>query len=85
MRIQILSLHWLWVLALVASEEAPGLRQSSKERQHVIRRLYGPDNASVRKHVRLLEEKSERSQTGFLGDPNHKVPYENHPYERRRL
>jgi hypothetical protein len=60
------------------------LRQSNKKRQHVIRRLYGPENASVRKHVRLLEEQSERSQTGFLGDPNHKVPYENHPYERRR-
>jgi hypothetical protein len=28
-----------------------------------------------------LEERSSRSQTGFLGDPNHKVPYENHPYD----
>ena len=92
MRIQILSLQWLWLLtlvgaeeALVGAEEAPALRQSSPQRQHVIRRLYGPENASVRKHVRLLEEKSDRSQTGFLGDPNHKVPYENHPYERRSL
>jgi leishmanolysin-like peptidase len=29
-----------------------------------------------------LEEKSERSRTGFLGDPNHKVPYINHPYDK---
>ena len=51
-------------------------------RQSVIRRLYGPDNAHVRKNVRLLEEKPERSRTGFLGDPNHKVPYVNHPYDK---
>jgi hypothetical protein len=29
----------------------------------------------------MLEEKPQRSQTGFLGDANHKVPYENHPYD----
>jgi hypothetical protein len=93
MRIQKRTLQGLWIfqiLALVGSQEAPAVRQSNQQsknnqRQHVIRRVYGPENASVRKHVRLLEEKSERSQTGFLGDPNHIVPYENHPYERRRL
>ena len=52
------------------------------KRKSVIRRLYGPENAHVRKNVRLLEEKPQRSQTAFLGDPNHKVPYENHPYEK---
>lgn len=83
------------------SSAAGGLRNNNKQktdsstykRQSVIRRLYGPENGSVRKHVRLLEEQSQRSQTGFLGDPNHKVPYENHPYDpdsptfvgRRRL
>ena len=51
------------------------------KRQSVIRRLYGSENGEVRKHVRLLEEKSERSRTGFLGDPYHEVPYENHPYQ----
>lgn len=67
-----------------------GLRASAGEnnnndreykRQSVIRRLYGPENGEVRKHVRLLEEKSERAKTGFLSDPNHEVPYENHPYQ----
>ena len=62
------------------------LRSSSstttKLRESVIRRLYGPQNGEVRKHVRLLEEKTQRSQTGFLGDPNHNVPYENHPYDK---
>lgn len=55
--------------------------QQSRPRESVIRRLYGPENGAVRKHVRLLEEQSYRSQTGFLGDPSHKVPYENHPYD----
>jgi len=51
-------------------------------RQSVIQRLYGPENGEVRKHVRLLEEKGERSRTGFLVDPDHIVPYENHPYQK---
>ena len=54
---------------------------TQRRQQSVTRRLYGPENGEVRKHVRLLEEKSDRSQTGFLGDPNHKVPYDNHPYD----
>jgi len=52
------------------------------KRQSVIRRLYGPENGEVRKHVRLLEENLERSRTGFMGNPDHEVPYENHPYQR---
>lgn len=56
-------------------------KQEENKRKSVVRRLYGPENGQVRKHVRLLEEKSQRSQTGFLGDPNHKVPYQNHPYD----
>jgi hypothetical protein len=57
-------------------------KQQQYKRQSVIRRLYGPENGDVRKHVRLLEEKSQRSQTGFLGDPNHYVEYKNHPYDK---
>ena len=56
--------------------------QREHKRQSVIRRLYGPENGEVRKHVRLLEENSERSRTGFLGDIEHEVPYENHPYQK---
>ena len=55
--------------------------QQARPRESVIRRLYGPENGAVRKHVRLLEEQSYRSRTGFLGDPSHKVPYDNHPYD----
>jgi len=47
----------------------------------VINRIY-KDNASVLKEVREVEERMERSKTGFNGDPNHIVPYENHPYDR---
>jgi hypothetical protein len=56
-------------------------KESSFPRTSVSRRLYGPENGQVRKHIRLLEEQSQRSQTGFLGDPNHKVPYYHHPYD----
>jgi hypothetical protein len=71
--------------ALTPFPESNNLRQSSQatkvKRQHVIRRLYGPENAQVRKNARLLEEQSIRSQTGFLGDFSHVVTYENHPYQ----
>lgn len=53
-------------------------------RQSVIRRLYGPENAHVRRSVRELEERSQRSKTGLLGDPYHKVPYHNHPYDKSK-
>jgi len=65
--------------ATASQQEEQQLLQ--RRRQSVTRRLYGPENGEVRKHVRLLEEKPDRSQTGFLGDPNHKVPYEDHPYD----
>jgi hypothetical protein len=64
------------------SSEEQKEQKWNKQRQSVIRRLYGPENGEVRKHVRLLEEKSQRSQTGFLSDPDHKVPYLNHPYDK---
>jgi hypothetical protein len=53
-------------------------------RESFTRRLYSPENAHVRKARRELEERPERSRTGFLGDPNHEVPYENHPYHKDR-
>ena len=55
---------------------------NEKKHQSVIRRLYGPENGEVRKHIRMIEERLERSRTGFLGDPNHEIPYENHPYQK---
>jgi len=60
------------------------LNGEGEERHHnqsVVRRIYGPKNGVVRKHIRLVEEKSERSRTGFMGDENHEVPYDNHPYQ----
>jgi len=72
-----------------SSNDSNGLRNNAGDsqerefrRQSVIRRIYGPENREVREHVRLLEEKSERSRTGFMGDPDHEVPYENHPYQK---
>ena len=55
---------------------------NEKQRQHVVRRLYGPENAHVRRNLQEIEDKSTYRTTGILGDPSHYVPYENHPYER---
>jgi leishmanolysin-like peptidase len=51
---------------------------------HIIRRLYGEENANVRREISRLEEQMERYQTGLPPDPHHIVPYKNHPFERRR-
>eukprot|EP00550_Attheya_septentrionalis_P006619 CAMPEP_0198291900 /NCGR_PEP_ID=MMETSP1449-20131203/9251_1 /TAXON_ID=420275 /ORGANISM="Attheya septentrionalis, Strain CCMP2084" /LENGTH=731 /DNA_ID=CAMNT_0043990585 /DNA_START=8 /DNA_END=2200 /DNA_ORIENTATION=+ len=51
-----------------------------ERREHFIRRIYGPENAKVRSAVRKLEESMERWQTG-LPNPDHVVPYENHPWD----
>ena len=53
---------------------------STWERMPVVRRLYGEENSHVRRNVAELEERMERYQTGLLMDPNHIVPYDNHPY-----
>lgn len=57
-------------------------QHSHNRQESVIRRMYGPENAQVRKYRREVEDRPERSRTGLLGDPNHKVPYENHPYDK---
>jgi hypothetical protein len=36
----------------------------------------------VRQAINEVEERMERSSTGVNGDPNHIVPYENHPYDK---
>jgi Leishmanolysin len=79
------------VVASSAVTEHPTLRNNIPEhapRQHIIRRLYGDENALVRRELNRIEERMSRSRTGFNADPNHIVPYENHPYDpeyRRRL
>jgi Leishmanolysin len=58
------------------------------DRQHVIRRVYGEENAAVRKTMNEIELRMSRYTTGFNADPNHTVPYENHPFDpefRRRM
>jgi hypothetical protein len=76
---------------LIQQKEEEEAQQYQQQKEHIrmplVRRLYGPDNAVVRRNVLELEERLERSQTGFLGNANHVVPYDNHPFEvmqRRR-
>ena len=59
-----------------------------KSREHIVRRLYGEDNASVRKEIRALEERIPRYRTGIPEDSDHIISYNNHPFDpsvRRRL
>ena len=56
--------------------------RSTYKREHVIRRLYGDDNAIVRKTMNEIELRMSRYSTGYNSDPNHIVPYENHPFDR---
>jgi len=67
---------------LRAANDGDNNEKREFKRQSVIRRLYGAENGEVRKHVRLLEENNDRFRTGYMGDPYHEVPYENHPYQK---
>lgn len=93
-------LHCLVSLAVIANAEEdgqlrnPNLRSSTRENEnpwkgeHIIRRLYGDDNALVRKEIRALEERIPRYRTGLPEDPDHIVPYKSHPFDpsvRRRM
>jgi hypothetical protein len=50
------------------------------KRQHVLHSIHG--NPAVRQAISDVEDRMERSSTGVNGDPNHIVPYENHPYDK---
>jgi len=49
----------------------------------VIRRLYGAENAAVREEISDMEERIPRYQTGLPSDPDHEVPYLDHPFDKR--
>lgn len=59
------------------------------KRQHVITRIYGKDNAEVRRNVQAVEDRTPgRSGDGLPVDPDHVVGYKDHPFDvarRRRL
>jgi len=73
------------------SDTLESLRGGAKQRRRTktFRRSNSPEAAAIRLQLREIEENLERSQTGFPADPNHKVPYENHPWDtkdgKRRL
>ncbi|EEC51060.1 predicted protein [Phaeodactylum tricornutum CCAP 1055/1] len=57
---------------------------SNRERMHVVRRLYGSHARDVRNVLDEVETRMQRYQTGFNVDPEHVVPYENHPFEEMK-
>eukprot|EP00547_Thalassionema_nitzschioides_P005367 CAMPEP_0194199872 /NCGR_PEP_ID=MMETSP0156-20130528/720_1 /TAXON_ID=33649 /ORGANISM="Thalassionema nitzschioides, Strain L26-B" /LENGTH=560 /DNA_ID=CAMNT_0038924817 /DNA_START=59 /DNA_END=1738 /DNA_ORIENTATION=+ len=58
-------------------------REKASERQHVIKRVYGPNNAITRKNIAEVEERMERYRTG-LNKHNHELEYETHPFDKTR-
>jgi len=56
-------------------------QQRSRRVKH-FRHSDTAEAAKLRSALREIEERSQRSQTGFHADPNHRVPYENHPFAR---
>ena len=66
-----------------ATSSSPGNAKAG--RMHPIRRLYGEDNASVRRELNKIEtESTDYWRTGIKGDPDHVVRYKNHPYAKNR-
>eukprot|EP00586_Coscinodiscus_wailesii_P000239 CAMPEP_0172481188 /NCGR_PEP_ID=MMETSP1066-20121228/6856_1 /TAXON_ID=671091 /ORGANISM="Coscinodiscus wailesii, Strain CCMP2513" /LENGTH=661 /DNA_ID=CAMNT_0013243219 /DNA_START=114 /DNA_END=2096 /DNA_ORIENTATION=- len=58
-------------------------RPPSKNRiDTVINRVYGKANAHVRRNIAEVESSTQRSQTGLRSNPDHIVPYDDHPYAR---
>ena len=54
-----------------------------RERVHPVRRIYR-DNAHVRRRMEEVENAMPYFRTGIRGDPNHIVPYRNHPFDVMR-
>jgi len=50
---------------------------------NIIRRLYGKGNAAIRNELHKIQQTSTGYwRTGIRGDPNFKIEYENHPFDR---
>jgi leishmanolysin-like peptidase len=69
--------------AAAAIDKNKNLRTNSSPqlREHIVRRLYGEDNALVRKEISQVEERMTRYKTGLNADPDHRVDYDDHPFE----
>ena len=70
---------------MLAGKHNNNLRgQSSGQGFKSFRQLNTPEAVALRKEILAIEERIERSQTGLNTHPNHKVPYENHPWNSER-
>ena len=56
----------------------------TERRVKSIRHSNSPEATSIRRELRVIEERQERYQTGFNADPDFRVEYENHPWEKSR-
>lgn len=73
----IVILHSLFTNAKAESSSSSIRGTAIHERTNVFRRIYGPENASVRAEIHRLEtESTHYRRTGVLSDPTHEVPYD---------
>jgi Leishmanolysin len=62
-------------------EENNVRNQLNRRRVQSVRLSNSVEAGSIRQQLRAIEERTQRSQTGFKADPDHVVPYDNHPWD----
>ena len=59
-------------------------KSSGRRQLQSVRFSDSPEAIAIRATLREIEERQQRSQTGFHADPDHRIPYENHPFDHHR-
>jgi Leishmanolysin len=55
--------------------------QLARRRVQSVRLSNSAEAVAIRQELRAIEERAQRSQTGFKVDPDHMVPYDDHPWD----
>lgn len=66
-----------------AAEQHHQQPASDFTRRHPIHRIYR-DNAPIRRRMEEVENDLPYFRTGIRGDPNHRLTYKNHPFDKMR-
>lgn len=66
---------------VIQATEGSTASNSNNRRIHPIQNIY-KDNSSIRRTAEDLENEMPYYQTGIRGDPDFRVNYKNHPFER---
>jgi hypothetical protein len=58
-----------------------GSTGTRSRRVQSIRLSNAAEAIAIRQELRAIEERPQRSRTGFKADPDHRVPYDSHPWD----